>query len=435
MRTFWFHGGVHPDGHKNLAASKPTRPLAAPELLSIPLSQHIGAPASPVVKAGDHVLAWQEIAAPGGFVSASIHSPVSGKVKKLAPIPTLAGKMANGILIENDGENRRAESEAVGEDASPERLLEAVSKAGIVGMGGAAFPTNVKLAPPPQFTIDTVILNGAECEPYLTADHRLMLECPDQVVGGLRIIMQILNVKHGYIGIEKNKPDALTVIGRLLKSEPDVQVVPLRVRYPQGAEKQLIYTITKRTVPAGALPMAVNCVVHNVATAVAIYRAVTTGEPLVRRLATVTGLGIREPANVEIFMGTPLSHIVEACGGLTDETRKVVAGGPMMGLAQSTLDAPATKATNGILALVERDVAKRPEGPCIRCGSCVEACPMGLSPTVIVGAAKNGKTELAKSVGVTDCIECGSCNYVCPSSIPLVQYIRQGKADVMAAKR
>lgn len=434
MRILRFRGGVHPSDRKSTAALS-TVTVPPPARMSVLLSQHVGAPARATVKKGDRVLAWQVIGEPGGFISARIHSPVSGTVVEVGEAPHPLGRSFPAVIIDNDGQDERVEVAPVGEDASPEAIREAIAQAGIVGMGGAGFPTHVKLSPPPDFKIDTVLLNGAECEPMISADHRLMLQWADEVVGGLRILMRALGVTRGFIGVEDNKVDAIKQFQRILASEPGVDVVPLHVRYPQGAEKQLIYACTGRVVPAAGLPMAVGCVVQNVATARAVYRAVNMGEPLVGRVATVTGGAVIKPGNVEFRVGTPIGALIEACGGMRENARKIILGGPMMGLAQETTAIPATKATNGVLVLTDAEAVPRSEQVCIRCGSCHRACPMSLMPLMLAQAVKTRRSGEAERLGATDCIECGCCGYVCPSSIPLVQYIRQAKADIAAARK
>ncbi len=436
-RTFK-RGGVHPPDEKHRTAALAVEDAPLPERLVVPVSQHIGAPARPVVKKGDRVLAGQVLAEAVGFVSVPVHAPTSGTVRRVDAVAHPMGTPQPAVEIEADGDDAWAEPlEPIPEPlaADPSELRRRIQAAGIVGLGGATFPTHVKLSPPPEATIDAVILNGVECEPYLTADHRLMLEAADEILAGLRIILHLFGLERGAVGIEKNKPDAIAEMGRRAGNGGWAEVVPLAVRYPQGAEKQLIQAVLGREVPSGALPMAVGAVVQNVATAAAIHAAVVRGRPLVERVVTVTGPGVREPKNLRFRVGTPVRHLVDLCGGLAGDVAKVVLGGPMMGLAQHTLDVPAIKGTSGVLCLTRDRVRTAPPGPCLRCGRCVDACPMGLAPTGIVAAIGADQVAEADRFHALDCIECGSCAYVCPASIPLVQSIRYAKGRVMAWRR
>ncbi len=434
-RTFRL-GGIHPPEEKHRTAGRPVEEAPLPERLVVPLSQHIGAPARPVVKKGDRVLAGQKIGEPVGFVSVPVHAPTSGRVVAVEPAPHPLGTPQPAVVIEPDGEDRWSEDLPPLPDpfgAGPDAVRTRILEAGVVGMGGATFPTHVKLSPPPEVRIDTVILNGAECEPYLTADHRLMVEDPEAVLNGLRVILGLFGLERGYVGVEQNKPDAIERLKGV--GAAWAEVVPLAVKYPQGAEKQLIQAIAGREVPSGALPMAVGAVVQNVGTAAALWAAVSRGRPLVERIVTVTGPGVREPRNLRVRVGTPAAHLIERCGGLADEPGEVIFGGPMMGLAQATLEVPVIKGTSGILVLPRRMVRTRPEGACIRCGRCVDACPMGLSPTTLRALAVNEDVAGADEWGALDCIECGSCAYVCPAALRLVQWIRYAKGRVMARRR
>jgi len=359
-----------------------------------------------------------------------VHSPVSGKVIAIEERPNPMGRMVPTVVIENDGKDEWVELEESPEYLSmePERLKEKIQKAGIVGMGGAAFPTHVKLSPPKEKPIDVVILNGAECEPYLTADHRLMLEHSAEIVEGLKILMKILGVNEAYIGIEDNKPDAVEKMKEAVKNEPSIQVVALHVKYPQGAEKMLIKAITDREVPAGGLPMDVGVVVQNVGTAYAIYEACRYGKPLIERVVTVTGRGVVTPGNMLALIGTPIGELIQQCGGLKETAKKVIMGGPMMGFAVPDLDYPVTKGTSGVLVLDETEfVPSDSFGPCIRCGRCIDACPMGLMPSMLSILAEKGFYEDTKEYNVFDCFECGTCTYVCPAKRPIVQLIRLSK--------
>ena len=437
MKPGRFKGGVHPAEHKELTEKSAPTPLPPPELVAVPLSQHIGAPAFPCVKKGDEIRVGQTIGEPGGFVSVPVHAPVSGKVKRIDLVPHILGSRQPAVLIENDGLDTPFDfsHDSDWESGDPKTLIQRIQDGGVVGMGGATFPTHVKLSPPKGKTIDTVILNGAECEPYLTADHQLMLLRSLEVVGGLRVFLRALGREYGIIAIENNKPDAIEAMRKAAKRFSGIEVVALPVKYPQGAEKQLIKVLTGREVPCGGLPMDVGCLVQNVGTAAAAYRAVAFGEPLTSRYCTVTGDAIHQPGNLEIRVGTPLSDILDACGGLTDDVSEVIAGGPMMGLAQGDLSAPAIKGTGGLLCLSARAVALRAEQACIRCGTCVKNCPMGLVPTTIAQYVKNEMIDEAEKIGALDCIECGCCAYGCPSAIPLVQYIRVGKGEILTRRK
>lgn len=437
MKALTFRGGVHPRYNKDRTAGIETVALAPPQEIVIPLSQHIGAPAKAAVEAGAEVLVGQVVGEANGFVSAVIHSSVSGKVKAVEPRPTMSGMPALCVVIANDGEDRQVEPGGLGNDwakASQDELKDLVRRAGLVGMGGAAFPTHVKLSPPPDKAIDAVLLNGAECEPYLTADHRLMLERPQDVVTGCHIAMTVLGAKDGAIGIERNKPDAIEAVTKAAQGTR-IRVVPLEIKYPQGAEKQLIDAILGREVPSGGLPMDAKVVVQNVGTAAAIADAVLRGKPLYERVVTITGSAIKDAKNLLVRVGTPVSYIVESCGGITGDLGKLIAGGPMMGHAQHTDEVPVTKGTSGLLFLAPAEVDTRAADPCIRCGRCVRACPMRLMPTEISKLSSLGRTAEAETLGVLDCIECGSCSYECPSRLPLVQEIRLGKASIQAARR
>jgi Na+-translocating ferredoxin:NAD+ oxidoreductase subunit C len=432
-----FSGGVHPAGNKNLSAHKPTVPAAIPKRVVIPLSQHIGAPTKPLVVIGQEVKKGEKIGETTGFVSAPVHSSISGKVVALGSFPHSLGVNIPAVVIESDGKDEWVAGLKENSDynlLSPDELKKIVQDAGIVGMGGATFPTHVKLSPPKEKPIDVVILNGAECEPYLTSDHRLMLERPKEIINGLKILMRILGVQKGYIGIENNKPDAIETMTKAAAGSPEIKVWPVKVKYPQGAEKMLIKAIAGRTVPAGSLPMDVGVVVQNVGTAEAIYNAVRYGRPLIERYVTVTGRGVKEPKNFVVRIGTPFSQIIEEAGGLTDEAAKVIAGGPMMGMSQYTLDVPVIKGTSGITVLPKNEVSTKPYGPCIRCGRCIDACPMKLQPSYLGLYIEKGHYEDAKAYNLMDCFECGSCTFVCPANRPMVQWVKKAKKELAKKK-
>lgn len=431
MALATFKGGIHPPDKKDIAKDRAIKEAKSPQRVVIPLSQHLGAPCKPIVSIGQEVKKGEMIGEPGGFVSAPVHSSVSGKVIAIAEFPNAMGRMVNSVVIENDGKEEWTSLKDNPDyiKLSPDELKEKVKAAGIVGMGGAAFPTLVKLSPPKEKPIDTIIINGAECEPYLTADYRLMLEKSSEIVEGLKILMRILGVNKGFIGIENNKPDAIEKMKDAAKNEMNIEVCGLEVKYPQGAEKMLISAITGREVPPRGLPMDVRVVAQNVGTALAVYEAARYGKPLIERVVTVTGEGIKTPANLMVKIGTLISDIVDECGGFKDSAGKVVSGGPMMGFALSTLDVPVTKGTSGILVIPEEGVVHAKEyGPCIRCGRCIDICPMGLMPSMLSILSEKGHYEDAKEYNLFDCFECGACAFVCPSKRPIVQLVRLAKS-------
>lgn len=433
MSLLTFKGGVHPPDHKELSSEAPVRKLKAPDEVSIPLSQHIGAPSRVAVEVGQQLKAGEVIGEASGFVSVPVHSPVSGRVLAISDLPNTMGKLVPAVVIRNDGRDEWVDlpDNPGYMDASPEELKEKIRNAGIVGMGGAAFPTHVKLSPPVEKPIDIAIINGSECEPYLTADHKMMLESPSEMIEGLKIIMKVLGVSKGVVGIEENKPDAVSAVTDALSGEEGIEVVTLAVKYPQGAEKMLIKAVTGREVPSGGLPMDVGAVVQNVGTAIAIYDACRYGKPLIERVVTVTGLGISKPGNILARIGTPIRELLEESGGFVNGPVKVVLGGPMMGFAQYSLDVPVTKGTSGILVLSEGEYVSSEEyDACIRCGRCINACPMGLMPSMLSLLSEKEFYEETKDYNLFDCFECGTCTYVCPSKRPIVQHIRLAKALV-----
>ena len=401
-----------------------------PERVVVPLRQSLGAPATPVVKVGDEVKTGQVIGEAAGFVSVPVHASISGSVTAVGRFPHPLGGEHQAIVIEGDGEDAWHESVQARTDVDslePKAIIDIIREAGIVGLGGAAFPTHVKLSPPDSKPIDVAILNGAECEPWLTADHRLMLEKPAEVLEGFRLIMKALGCEKGFVGIESNKPDAVEAMKAAVPSDSGIRVAMVQVKYPQGAEKQLIDSLLRRKVPAGGLPMDVGVVVQNVGTALAVYEACHKGIPLIRRVVTVTGNPVENPTNFSPRLGTPVSSLVEQAGGLSDDVSKVISGGPMMGMTQFTLDVPVIKGMSGMLFLGHGEVDTRPPDACIRCGHCVHACPMKLLPTTIEKYVMVEAIERAVELGLNDCIECGSCAYVCPSRRRLVHQFKYGK--------
>lgn len=432
-----FSGGVHPPEGK--AATSGSAIVTAPLLPTylVPFLQAIGAPPTPLVKKGDKVLRGQVLATASAAVSAPVHAPTSGTVKDVMDVASPAGRLGPCAWIEADGEDRAADPMApvpTWQEADPEALRKRVADAGIVGMGGAAFPTAVKLAPPPSKPIDTLILNGVECEPCLTADHRLMMEEPDRILAGAGIMARVLKVKRILVGIEANKPDAIRDMTARAAAQ-GIQVRSLPVRYPQGAEKQLIYALTGRKVPTGGLPMDVGVVVQNVGTAFAVAQAVMEGTPCHERVTTVTGTPVVRPGNWRLRVGTSLAKAISLAGGTQGETAKLICGGPMMGQAVYSLDLPVVKSTSGILLLAPAEVAQYTSHPCIRCGRCVDVCPMNLMAGTLSVEIENERYDLAEADHAMDCIECGCCAFACPANRPLVQHLRRAKQEILASRR
>jgi Na+-translocating ferredoxin:NAD+ oxidoreductase subunit C len=433
LKTFK-KGGVHPPENK-LSAGKAIEILPPPASVFIPVAQHIGAPATPVVSRGDTVKVGQVIAKSSSFVSTNIHSSVSGKVKKVDFQADSSGYPKQGIFIDVDGDEWIDEIDRSDElkkafDLSGQEIVKKIQEAGIVGLGGATFPTHVKLVPPKGMKADVLLINGVECEPYLTSDHRLMLEKADEILVGTQLLMKALNVEKAVVGIENNKHDAIQKLTEKAKEYKGISVTALKVKYPQGGEKQLIKAVTDREVPSGGLPIAVGAVVSNVGTAFAVYEAIQKNKPLFERVVTITGKAVSKPSNFLVRVGTPTSVLVEAAGGLPENSGKVISGGPMMGRAIASLDVPVTKGTSGIL-LMEKEESKRGESnPCIRCSRCVGVCPMGLEPYFLRVVSEKQLFDRAEENRIMDCIECGSCSYTCPSNLPLLDYIRFGKGKV-----
>jgi Na+-translocating ferredoxin:NAD+ oxidoreductase subunit C len=427
-------GGVHPPENK-LSKDAAICRIPLPATVYIPLNQHLGAPATPIVKKGDRVKTGQLIATSSGFVSASIHSSVTGIVSKIEEIVDSSGYKKPCIIIdteEDTWEDTILQSEELLEtiELTREEIISRVANSGIVGMGGATFPTHIKLSVPPGKKAEYLVINGVECEPYLTSDHRLMLEKPREMLVGIRILMKALQVNQAIIGIENNKLDAIELFQQLTLGEPGIQVVALKVQYPQGGEKQLIKATLNREVPSGGLPVDVGVVVHNVGTAFAVYEAVQKNKPLIERVVTVTGKQIERPSNFLVRIGTPINFIIDQSGGLPVDTGKIINGGPMMGKAITNLEAPVTKGTSGIVLLPLVESGRSAIQPCIRCARCTFVCPIGLEPFLLMTISKKYLWEQAESNSVMDCIECGSCSYTCPCSRPLLDYIRLGKTEV-----
>ena len=439
MKTFRI-GGVHPAENK-LSAGKAIKPLALPRQAVFPLSQHIGAPAVPVVKKGDAVKVGTKIAEAGGFVSAPVYSSVSGKVNKIDAVVDASGYRKPAIYIDVEGdeweESIDRSSTLIKEcSLSPEEIVARIKEAGIVGMGGACFPTHVKLTPPPGCKAECIIVNGVECEPYLTADHRLMLEKPDEILVGVSILMKAAKVTRAYIAIENNKPDAIRLLSDKATYFQGIEVVPLKVKYPQGGEKQLIDAVIRHQVPAPpALPIHVGAIVQNVGTVYAVYEAVQKHKPLFERIVTVTGKSLKDPSNFLTRMGTPMSQLIEAAGGMPEDTGKIIGGGPMMGKALMHADVPICKGSSGVLLMNGKEAKRTVPQPCIRCAKCVSVCPMGLEPYLLATCSARGDWERVEHEMIMSCIECGSCQFTCPSHRPILDNIRLGKGKVGALIR
>lgn len=438
MGLLTFKKGIHPNDKKHLSMHKAIQDLLPKGNLVFPMLQHIGAPCEPLVKKDDRVLLGQKIGESKAFVSAPIYSSVSGIVKDVAPRLHSNGTMVMSIIIENDNLYEEVPNIIPHKDyekLSKNELVEIIKEAGIVGMGGAGFPTHIKLTPPTEKNIDRIIINAAECEPYLTCDHRMMLEKSSEIVEGLKIILQMFPNALGYIGVENNKPDAIEAMKKASENLNNVQVTPLTTKYPQGAEKQLIYAITGREVPSGKLPADVSCIVQNVDTVYEIYNAIVNGRPLTERVLTVTGEAIKNPLNLRVKFGTSIEEVIEAAGGFKETPVKVISGGPLMGTTLSSLDTPVIKGTSGVLCLTKEQAKLEEESSCIRCGKCMDACPMFLNPTKLNSLVLRGKYEEFEKYHGMDCIECACCSYVCPAKRHLTQTCREGKRTVNINKR
>lgn len=433
MKLKSFKKGVHPYGGKELSKDCEIKSITAGSVMVYPLSQSIGAPAKAVVSVGDRVLKGQLIAEAGGFISAPIYSSVSGVVKKIEKRLVTNGSMVESIVIENDksdeaasgfGEPRNVES------LTQDEIIDIIKESGIVGLGGAGFPTSVKLAPKNPLDIDTLIINGAECEPYLTSDYRLMLEKSDEIIKGIKAVLKLLPNAKAVIGIENNKADAIKILEDKISAEEKISVQPLKTKYPQGGERQLIFAVTGRKLNSKILPADKGCIVINTASCYAIYEAVYLSMPLIHRVMTITGEAVNSPCNVDVPLGMSHSEVLEACGGAKDDVVKFISGGPMMGMAMSTLDVPVVKTSSSILAFSKDDVAMLPQSACIHCGKCVAACPEILVPQMMCKSIKTNDYERFADLGGMECMECGSCTFVCPAKIPLTQMFKLGKVKV-----
>jgi electron transport complex protein RnfC len=433
LKTFKL-GGVHPSENK-LSKDSSIKVLAIPKLVSIPFSQHLGAPAKVLVNKGDKIKVGQLIAKGEAFISANIHSSVSGKVVKIDEVIETSGYRRSAVVIEVEGdewEESINRSVDLKKDIllSQKEIIQKINEMGVVGLGGATFPSHVKLMVPEGKKAEVLIINGVECEPYLTSDHRLMMEKGEEMLVGVQILMMALGVNKAMIGIENNKPDAISHLTLLSKNYQGISVHSLKVKYPQGAEKQLIKALVNREVPSGKLPIEVGTVVHNAGTAYAVYEAVQKNKPLFERVVTITGKSVNNPGNFLVRIGTPVSELIEAAGGLPDDTGKIIGGGPMMGKALTSVDVPVVKGTSGILILKQSESGRKEVAHCIRCAKCVTVCPMGLEPYLLEKLVINGNFEQAQKERVLDCMECGSCHFTCPSGRPLLDYLRYGKSRV-----
>ncbi|MCI7066895.1 MAG: electron transport complex subunit RsxC [Butyrivibrio crossotus] len=437
MKRKTFKGGAHPYDGKKMSRDCPIEILNPGDTLVYPLSQHIGAMAKPLVKAGDRVLVGQKIAEKGGFISANIHSSVSGTVKAIEKRLVATGGMVDSIIVENDGMYEEAAPIFSGnpDELSKDEIIKIIEEAGIVGMGGAGFPTNVKLSPKNADIIDSIIVNGAECEPYLTSDYRRMVEQTDKLVKGLKIVLKIFPDAKGYFGIEDNKPEAIEALLKATENEDRIEVVPLKTKYPQGGERSMIYAVTGRKINSKMLPADVGCIVHNVDTIYAIYNAVYNGKPLIERIVTITGDAVSTPKNFQVRIGTPFMELIDAAGGFTTEPEKIISGGPMMGFSFFNIDVPVVKGSSSLLAFIKDDVSHEEPSACIRCGRCAAACPEHLLPMKLAALADQNEPEEFKKLGGMECVECGCCSYVCPAKRQVTQSVRSMKKLIIASAR
>lgn len=436
MAKLTFMGGIHPYDGKDLSKDKPIKAILPKGELVYPVSQHIGAPAVPVVAKGDHVLTGQKIAEAGGFVSAPIYATVSGTVKAIEPRRTVTGDMVQSIVVENDGQYEEVQYAPVKplQELTKEEIIALVREAGIVGMGGAGFPTHVKLSPKEPDKIEYVIANCAECEPYLTSDYRRMLEEPEKLVDGLKVMLRLFDNAKGVLAVEDNKPDCIAVLKKLVANEPDISVKALKTKYPQGAERQLIYAVTGRAINSSMLPADAGCIVDNVDTVVAINQAVREGKPLMHRIVTVTGDAVADPRNFIVRIGTNYHELIEEAGGFKTEPAKIVSGGPMMGFALFGLDVPTTKTSSALLCMTKDEVSEYLPSACINCGRCVEVCPGRVMPSKLADYAEHGNEEAFLAHHGMECCECGCCSYICPAKRPLTQEIKSMR-KIQLAKR
>lgn len=437
MKRKTFKGGAHPYDGKKMSRECPIEILNPGDTLVYPLSQHIGAMAKPLVKAGDRVLVGQKIAEKGGFISANIHSSVSGTVKAIEKRLVATGGMVDSIVVENDGMYEEAAPIFSGnpDELSKDEIIKIIEEAGIVGMGGAGFPTNVKLSPKNADIIDSIIVNGAECEPYLTSDYRRMVEQTDKLVKGLKIVLKIFPDAKGYFGIEDNKPEAIEALLKATENEDRIEVVPLKTKYPQGGERSIIYAVTGRKINSKMLPADVGCIVHNVDTIYAIYNAVYNGKPLIERIVTITGDAVSTPKNFQVRIGTSFRELIDAAGGFTTEPEKIISGGPMMGFSFFNIDVPVVKGSSSLLAFIKDDVSHEEPSACIRCGRCAAACPEHLLPMKLAALAGQNEPEEFKKLGGMECVECGCCSYVCPAKRQVTQSVRSMKKLIIASAR
>ena len=438
MSVLTFKQGIHPDYNKNMTRDKSLKDADRPTEVVIPLQQHIGAPLKPLVEKGEHVDMGQKIGDTDSFVAAPVHTSVSGVVKDIKEVMTASGDKTLSVIIEADDKDTVAEgvkSHGELEDLTPDEIRKIVRESGIAGMGGAMFPTHVKLSVPEDKEVDYFVLNGAECEPYLTVDHRMMIERPNDIVYGMKALMKAVDVKKGFIGIEDNKPDAIEAMRKAVADESGLEVKVFETKYPQGGEKMMIKAALDREVPVGGLPLDVGVVVNNITTAVAVTEAIKTGMPLIHRTVTVTGNGIEEPQNFTCKIGTKIEDLIEQSGGFKGAPGKIVLGGPMTGSAQHSLEVPIVKGTSGILVLPEDEVDEFEPKPCISCARCVDSCPMSLVPVNLAKYAEHEMYEKMEEYNIQNCIQCGSCSYICPANRPLLHNIKIGLAELAAKKK
>lgn len=437
MGSGTFRGGIHPYDGKELSRDRVIQDIRPGKELAYLVSQHIGAPAKPIVKKGDRVLVGQMIAEAGGFVSAPVYASVSGVIKGIEKRLTATGGYCDAIIVENDEVYESVAFEETKDitQLSKDEIRGKIQKAGIVGMGGAGFPTHVKLSPKEPEKIKYILVNGAECEPYLTSDYRIMLEQPEKLVGGLKVMLQLFDGAKGYICIEDNKPEGIAKLQELVEGEANIEVQPLKTKYPQGAERMLIYAVTGETINSSMLPADAGCIVDNVDTVVSIYEAVAEGKPLMQRIVTVTGDGVNTPSNFRAPVGMDFQELLDAAGGLKGTVEKVISGGPMMGFAMFTVDVPVTKTSSSVLAFVKDPVKRLEETACINCGRCVDACPSRIIPSRLADYAQHHDAETFEKMNGMECVECGSCSYVCPAKRPLKQSIGSMRKIVLANRR